>query len=67
LGIKVYLRKENTIYLYLKRLGFIIFNIQEDEIKLNVLEKCEKEYNLDLIVKLFNKKTIQEQIFLNLI
>lgn len=65
LGMKVYLRKENSIYLYLKRLGFIIFNIQDDEINLAVLNNYEKKYNLDLVYKFFNKNTLKKQIFLN--
>lgn len=65
LGIKVYLRKENTIYLYLKRLGFIVFNIQDDKLDLSVLDDISKEKNLKLISIFFDKKNIIEEIMKN--
>ena len=64
-GCKVFLREENTIYLCLKREGFIIFSIQQDFNDTNALKPLtndEMNHNIDLCKQLYSYEVVKKKI-----
>lgn len=64
LGIKVYLKPENTIYQFLNRHGIHVFNVNDlkDANDLMPLDKELQEVNRQLVRALFGKKRINETV-----
>ncbi len=61
-GHKVFLRKCNPVYLYLKSLNVEVFSIEDDLLaeNINTLEKEKQDRNREIIVQHYSEKQIQQ-------
>lgn len=65
-GAKVFLRAENPMLPFLKKCGFSVFCFEEDLDKkgsILPLSKEEVNHNMDIYLRIFNKKTISEFMY----